>query len=112
MLKFISIFSLLVANSLFAQDEGVLLEKCFKKVKSHYNRHGSISDTTKTVNHVKYLKAGEFLKGFKDQDLIKYDQDVLVYTGTGSYYSGYFQDLIVADPKNCSVLDIINIYSE
>ncbi len=112
MLKLISLFFLILASSAHAQDESIQLSKCFKKVKYHYNRFGPPSDRTKELNQVKVLKAGEMLKGFQNQNLAQYEQDVLVYMGSGSYYSGYFQDYVVADPQDCLVLEIVNIYSE
>ncbi len=112
MLKLISLFFLVLTSNVYAQDEATLLQSCFKKVKYHYNRNGSPSDTAKGVSKVKLLKAGEVLTGFQNQAVAKYEQDVLVYMGSGSYHSGYFQDFIVADPNDCQVLEIVNIYSE
>ena len=107
-----AIFFSLIATNLFANDSDLFLEKCLKKVSRHYHQFGPPSDNRKSISKVKILKANEILTGFQNQSLASFDTDVLVYMGSGSYYSGYFQDYIVADPSDCQVLEIINIYSE
>ena len=109
MLKVLTAFLIVLSSSAFSQESSVELNKCFSKVKRHYFRNSAGADS---MTKEKYLPAGEALKGFQGKDIAKFEEDVLVYMGTGSYHSGYFQDYIIASPANCEVLEIINIYSE
>lgn len=87
-------------------------DKCLKKVKKHYYLNGNPSDYPVKIRFEKLLPAGEALKGYNEQEIAKYNEDKLLYIISGSYHSGYFTDLSVANVNNCQTEEIINLYSE
>ncbi len=88
------------------------LKRCFSKAKRYYRLNGQDSDRPLTLNAKEYLSSGVALKDLQGKYLAIFNEDKLIYTGTGSYYSGYFIDYIVVDPKKCEGEIIYNIYSE
>jgi len=104
------IFSLFLLNTAFASED-VLLSKCLKPAKRYYYQHAGPSDVARNFSKLQALKANEALK-YGDRIIVTYEYDKLIYSGSGSYYSGYFIDYVVVNPIDCSVEQIINVYSE
>lgn len=100
-LAFLFLISLTTSATLHANDNHPALDACFKKAKNYYLQNGSPSDVRRGFEKEQFIAAND-----------KYSSDVVTYRGTGSYHSGYFIDLIVADAKTCEGLEIINIYGE
>lgn len=100
-LAFLFLISLPISVTLQANENHPALDACFKKAKNYYIKNATPSDTRRGFEKEQFIAAGEI-----------YSSDVVTYRATGSYHSGYFIDLIVADAKTCEVLDITNIYSE
>lgn len=88
------------------------LDVCAAQVKSYYKKNAQPSDRGIEFSKKEILLAGKPLLSLQNQVVTSFESDKLIYLGTGSYYSGYFVDAIVANPENCQVEDIINIYSE
>lgn len=104
------IFSLLLLNTAMANEE-ILFSKCLKPAKRYYYQHAGPSDIARNFSKLQLLKANDALK-YGDRIIVTYEEDKLIYSGSGSYYSGYFIDYVVVNPTDCNVEQIINVYSE
>ncbi len=113
-MKFLLFLSLLSPLSILAQDisSGAQAEVCYSQAYKYYIENSGPSDESQTFNFQFMLKANEELTNDRAEVIAKFDQDHLIYHATGSYYSGYFIDLIAVEPKTCQVSAIINLYSE
>jgi len=101
----------LFSMNLSANDESRLSD-CAKIVRKFYSKNAQRSDVPRGFEASHVLKAPTPLLGLQKQELAVYDEDMLVYRGSGSMHSGYFIDLIVANAQTCQPLQIFNIYSE
>jgi len=109
------LFSSLLAFSvseISASEKISRLDECASQVKSYYKKNAGPSDVARGFDKKEILLAGKPLLSLQNQIMTTFESDKLIYVGTGSYHSGYFVDAIVANPENCQVEDIINIYSE
>jgi hypothetical protein len=109
------LFSSLLAFSvteISASEKVSRLDECASQVKSYYKKHAQPSDVARGFDKKEILLAGKPLLSLQNHIVTSFESDKLVYVGTGSYHSGYFVDAIVANPENCQVEDIINMYSE
>lgn len=111
MKSFFLVSLFMISGFSFAQTSDALLGKCFKPAKRYYYQHAGPSDTPRNFSKLKVLKANENLV-YGNKTVANYDSDKLVYSASGSYYSGYFMDYIVVNPSDCEVEDLINVYSE
>ncbi|MDD0852012.1 hypothetical protein HBN50_02840 [Halobacteriovorax sp. GB3] len=66
----------------------------------------------RSVENGYILKTGETIKDLYKNDIKSFDQNVVVYRGTGSYYSGWFEYAIALDPATCEHLGSFETYSE
>ncbi len=112
MKSLITLTMILASVSSFASPETNLGNKCLKKVKRHYYQNGQRSDIPLRIEFDQFLSAGTPLKGFQDKKIVVFDEDKLIYSISGSYYSGWFNDVSVVNPTTCETEEIINIYSE
>lgn len=112
-MKFL-IVTLLALGAFFAQADTSLNDgsKCLKKMKRYYYQNGQKSDIPLTFSFVKVLSKGEPLKGYADSTIAVFEEDKLIYSISGSYYSGWFNDVSVVNTQTCETEEIINIYSE
>lgn len=104
------LFLIFLSNSALANIE-VNFNKCLKPAKRYYYQHAGPSDVARNFSKLQILTAGEKLK-YADKVIAIYEEDKLVYSGSGSYYSGYYIDYIVVNPQTCEVDDLLNVYSE
>lgn len=112
-MKSIIALSLALVSALsFADQASQLGKKCFKQAKRYYHLNGSRSDIPLGFNFVELLPAGKTLKIYDERTIAKFEEDKLIYSVTGSFHSGYFNDITVVDPKTCDTDEILNIYSE
>lgn len=108
---FLPILSLLSLSS-HALDLEVRLDVCQKKVAKFYAYNGSASDWQKEIRAAVVLKAGESLLDLRSNPIKVFAEDKLVYEGHGSYYSGYFIQALVVNPKSCRIEETFELYSE
>ena len=105
------IFILSTLNILSAEENK--LNSCFKAVKKDYYQNAQRSDVPRTFEAAYVLNSNESLRGFQNEELgFIFNDEKLIYKGTGSVHSGYFIDLVVVNPQDCKVLHIVNVYSE
>ena len=107
-----ALFMLAAAAPTFAQDEAALGAKCRRQARAFYQRNAGPSDIRRTFEFVKMLKAGDELESFMGVRFGSFGKDLLLYTATGSYYSGWFIDAVLVDPVTCEAEKLVNIYSE
>lgn len=96
----------------FALDLESQLVACQKKVAKYYKYNGSVSDWPKEIRGGSVLLAGEALLDLSKNPVTTFSEDKLVYEGHGSYYSGYFIEAVVVNPKTCWVEETFGLYSE
>ncbi len=111
-LTFLFFISLTMSATLHANENHPALDACFKKAKSYYKKNAMPSDTARSFDKFEFLPAKESIVVSPLGTVGNYESDVVLYKATGSYHSGYYIDLIVADASTCEGLDIINIYGE
>lgn len=112
MKSLIALSMVLASFTSFADDSSAAGAKCLKKAKRYYYQNGSKSDIPLNFNFDRVLPAGEPVKGFGEKVLAVFEEDKLIYSVSGSYHSGWFNDVSVVNPKTCETDDLINIYSE
>ncbi len=99
-------------SEISANEEVSRLDECASQVKKYYKKNAQPSDVARGFDKKEILLAGKPLLSLQNHIMTSFESDKLIYVGTGSYHSGYFVDAIIANPENCQVEDIINIYSE
>jgi mRNA-degrading endonuclease HigB of HigAB toxin-antitoxin module len=107
-----SLILIMIGLNANAETVDLELKKCFSKARRYYRLNGQASDQPLEFNMKEYLKSGETLKDSYGKNIAIFNEDRLIYEVNGSYYSGYFVDYIVVDPKNCEGEIIFNVYSE
>lgn len=114
LIRFSLFFSLIAfsVSELSANENVSRLDECASQVKKYYKKNAQPSDVARGFDKKEILNAGQPLLNYQNQTLAIYHEHKLIYTGSGSYHSGYFTDLIVANIDDCQVEEIINIYSE
>lgn len=105
---FLSVIFLTLTVSAFAHTP----EQCRDRALIEYEISGQPSDVYYTLSEGTVVAAGAPILGARQQELARYTTDVIVYTVSGSYHSGWFQDLMVVAPANCSLTEFFNLYSE
>lgn len=105
---FLSVIFLSLTVSAFAHTP----EQCRDRALIEYEISGQPSDVYYTLSDGMVVAAGTPIRGAQRQELARYTTDVIVYTVSGSYHSGWFQDLMVVDPWNCSLVRFFNLYAE
>ncbi len=106
-----SLFVIVLISASFALSASGL-PKCFNQARIAYQEEGQPSDLPLEWGQPITLKAGEPLQRFYDRPLIRFDRDTILYYVSGSYHSGYFQDVVVLDLETCELLDVIQVASE
>lgn len=110
-MKFLS--ALLICLSLTPFTQAQASNACDDQVISVINKLGPASDVPYRIDPAPtYLSAGEELKDFYGNVIKTYKNDKLLYSFSGSYHSGWFEEVAVVNPKNCWVIEFVNIYSE
>lgn len=87
-------------------------EVCYEQAYKYYVENSGPSDEDQTFRFKYLLAANQEIFNDRDEVIAKFDQEQLIYHATGTYYSGYFIDLIAVEPNTCQVSAIINLYSE
>lgn len=105
---FISVLLFALSASVFAHTP----EQCRDRALIEYEVSGQPSDVYYTLSDGMVVAAGTPILGAQQQELARYTTDMIVYTVSGSYHSGWFQDLMVVDPWNCSLVRFFNLYAE
>ncbi|MFP5492204.1 MAG: hypothetical protein ACLGG0_11940 [Bacteriovoracia bacterium] len=95
-MKFVLIASLLLTFS--AWGNSLEVELCRDRALIEYEIDGQRSDIPYRMSE------GEIS--------VYNQQTVFTYEVSGSYHSGWFTDLLIVEPYNCSLITSYNIYSE
>lgn len=99
---FLVTMSLLIGASSNAQTP-----LCSSDIGSIIEERGNPSDQPASPEYEGVLKAGaEF-----EEKLGPYPEDTVIYTNTGSYYSGWFREAFVLDQK-CNLVHYELLYGE
>lgn len=86
---------------------------CTTRVVEVINKMGPASDYPYRINtEPKLLKAQTPLVDFYGTAVRQYNTDKLLYAFSGSYHSGWFEEVAVVNPKTCWVIEFVNTYSE
>lgn len=106
--------TLMSLSTVQANDIVELSAKCFESASETFEYQGPrSSDRRKSVGEVaKYLKEGQELLNLHKYPIAVMDEDSLIYRGTGSEYSGWFEYAIVVNPKTCKVTAMLETYGE
>lgn len=104
---------MLIFFSLICSIQTLSAQECFDRVVKVIESMGPASDQEYRIKpEPKLLAAGEVLLDFYGNSLVSYNKDKLLYFFSGSYHSGWFEEVAVVNPKTCWVVDFVNIYSE
>jgi hypothetical protein len=94
-MKFVLVASLLLSFSAWGND----LELCRDRALIEYELEGS--------------NPSDYPYSMSEGEIGVYqNQRVFTYRVSGSYHSGWFSDMLIVDPFNCSLITSYNIYSE
>lgn len=107
-MKFITLFILF-----FSFISQLQAHTCYHQVASIITKLAPESDIPYRIDpEPTILPAKEALRDFYGHPVKTYKNDKLLFSFSGSYHSGWFEEVAVVNPENCWVIEFVNIYSE
>jgi hypothetical protein len=106
------IFSFIITISTIST-AGAAELSCKDKITKIINENGPASDVQYKIDELfSLLQAGTSITNLYEEVVKNYPYDVWTLAFSGSYHSGWFQELAVVNPEGCKFIEFVNVYSE